>query len=455
MVLAVGGALVYVNLTFERATGPEVEVEAVERRSLQAIVSASGTIVPQLTVDISADTMGRVTRLAFNEGDRVARGQFLMEIDPETLRSAVDRGEASLRASRSSQRQLEVAIDTARVNLQLARDNLVRQENLWELRLVSREAYERALTDVTLRETELRAREVDVETQRERISQEEANLTSARYDLTKVTITSPFAGVVTRRNIEEGETVVIGTMNNAGTVLATIADLSVLEAEVEVDETDIPSVELGQTAEVTIDALPDQIFTGIVTEIGNSPIQATQGAGTQATNFKVVVTLDDEIPSVRPGFTCTADITTAVRTDALAIPIQAATVREVVLDANGEVVHQEAAPRRGVTPGVSAAARVDGRARRNDAAKELEGVFVARQGKAVFLPVKTGIAGDRYFEALSGVTEGDLIIVGPFSEVRNLEDGDEIRVVDPDAGASGGGGLFGGFRRAGGGAESR
>mgnify|MGYP002632901114 CR=1 FL=1 len=455
VVLAVGGALVYVNLTFERATGPEVEVEAVERRSLQAIVSASGTIVPQLTVDISADTMGRVTRLAFNEGDRVARGQFLMEIDPETLRSAVDRGEASLRASRSSQRQLEVAIDTARVNLQLARDNLVRQENLWELRLVSREAYERALTDVTLRETELRAREVDVETQRERISQEEANLTSARYDLTKVTITSPFAGVVTRRNIEEGETVVIGTMNNAGTVLATIADLSVLEAEVEVDETDIPSVELGQTAEVTIDALPDQIFTGIVTEIGNSPIQATQGAGTQATNFKVVVTLDDEIPSVRPGFTCTADITTAVRTDALAIPIQAATVREVVLDANGEVVHQEAAPRRGVTPGVSAAARVDGRARRNDAAKELEGVFVARQGKAVFLPVKTGIAGDRYFEALSGVTEGDLIIVGPFSEVRNLEDGDEIRVVDPDAGASGGGGLFGGFRRAGGGAESR
>jgi len=450
VVLAIGGALVYVNLTFERATGPEVEVEAVERRGLQAVVSASGTIVPQLTVDISADTMGRVTRLAFNEGDRVDRGQFLMEIDPESLRSAVDRGEASLRASRSSQRQLEVAIETATVSLQLSRDSLERQQNLWELRLVSREAYEQALTDVTLRETELRAREVDVETQTERIHQEEANLDSARYDLTKVTITSPFAGVVTRRNIEEGETVVIGTMNNAGTVLATIADLSVIEAEVEVDETDIPSIQLGQLAEVTIDALPDQIFTGIVTEIGNSPIQATQGAGTQATNFKVVVTLDDEIPSVRPGFTCTADITTATRTASLAIPIQAATIREVILDASGAVVRREAS-RGGVTPRVSAA----GRSRDDEEGDELEGVFVARRGEAVFVPVRTGIAGERYFEALSGITEGDLIIIGPFSEVRNLEDGDEIRVIDGDVGAVGGGGLFGGLRRARSGAESR
>jgi HlyD family secretion protein len=453
VVLAIGGALVYVNVTFDRATGPEIEVEAVARRNLEALVSASGTIVPQLTVDISADTMGRVTRLAFNEGDRVDRGQFLMEIDPETLRSAVDRGEASLRASRSSERQLEVTVETARVNLKLARDNLVRQENLWDLRLVSREAYEQATTNVTLRETELQAREVDVQTQRERISQEKANLDSARYDLTKVTITSPFAGVVTRRNIEEGETVVIGTMNNAGTVLATIADLSVIEAEVEVDETDIPSIELGQTADVTIDALPDQVFTGIVTEIGNSPIQATQGAGTQATNFKVVVTLDDEIPSIRPGFTCTADITTAVREDSLAIPIQAATVREVTLDADGTVIREESDFAPGELP--ASAANVDGANRSDDDPEELEGVFVARQGKAVFLPVKTGIAGERYFEALSGIDEGELIIIGPFSEVRNLEDGDEVRVIDGDDDASDGRGLFGRFRRASGDAESR
>ncbi|MEE8130204.1 MAG: efflux RND transporter periplasmic adaptor subunit, partial [Vicinamibacterales bacterium] len=254
-----------------------------------------------------------------------------------------------------------------------------------------------------------------------------ASLQSARYDLTKVTITAPITGVVTRRNIEEGETVVIGTMNNQGTVLATVADLSVIEAEVEVDETDIPSVELGQTAEVTIDALPDRRFTGIVTEIGNSPIQTTGGgAGSQATTFKVVVTLNDEIPGVRPGFTCTADITTAVRADSLAIPIQATTVREMVIDANGKIVRADTESRgRGVEPAVSAAELPAGASE-----EELEGIFVARQGRAVFLPVETGIAGERYFEALTGVEEGDLVIIGPFSEVRTLEDGDAIRVVD-------------------------
>lgn len=431
-IVVIGGALVYFNLTFERATGPEVEVETVERRSLEAIVSASGTIVPQLTVDISANTMGQITRLAFNEGDRVDSGQFLLEIDPETLRAAVDRGEAALRASRSTLRQFEVLVESAEVNLQVARDRLERQENLWGLRLVSRQDYEAAVSEVALRETELAARRVDVNTQAERISQEDANLDSARYELTKVTITSPISGVVTRRNIEEGETVVVGTMNNQGTVLATIADLSVIEAEVEVDETDIPTVRLGQFADVTIDALPDYVFTGIVTEIGNSPIQPTSsgGSGTQATTFKVVVTLDDEIPGVRPGFTCTADITTAVRDNSVAIPIQAATVREVVFDASGNVIRQEPDSRRGgMTPGVSAAGPSVDRTEDGEGV-EVEGVFVARQGEAVFLPVITGIAGERYFEALSGVTEGDLIVTGPFSEVRNLEDGDAIRVVE-------------------------
>lgn len=432
-IAVLGAAVAYVNLTFQRATGPEVEVEAVERRRLEAVVSAPGTIVPQLTVDISADHMGRVTRLTFNEGDRVEVGDFLLEIDPETLRAAVDQGEAALQASRSARRQAEVMVETARVNLELARDNLDRKQHLWELQLISREEYDGVLNDVALRETELRAREVDVATQAQRIRQEEASLESARYNLDKVTITSPISGVVTRRNIEEGETVVIGTMNNPGTVLATIADLSVIEAEVEVDETDIPGVELGQIAAVTIDALPDREFPGVVTEIGNSPIQvagsAGGGVGTQATTFKVVVTLDEAIPGVRPGFTCTADITTAVRADSLAIPIQAATVREVMLDADGNVIRQESGSRGpGVTPGVSAAEAAEAPAEETE--EELEGVFVARRGRAVFAPVDTGIAGERYFEALSGVTEGDLVIIGPFNEVRNLADGDAIRVIE-------------------------
>ena len=425
-ILAVGGALVYFNLTLHQPTGPEVQVEVIERRDLRAVVSASGKIEPRLSVDISANTMGRVTRLAFNEGDRVERGQFLLQIDPETLGAAVERGEAVLQASRSSLLQAEVSVESAGVNLQLAKDNLERQESLWELRLVARETYERAVNEVALRDTELRAREVEVATQLQRIRQEEANLGSARYELTKVTITAPITGVVTRRNIEEGETVVVGTMNNQGTVLATVADLSVIEAEVEVDETDIPKVTLGQSAQVSIDALPDRLFAGAVTEIGNSPIQAAAGGASQATTFKVVVTLNDEIPGVRPGFTCTADITTAVRTDSLAIPIQAATVRAVVLDADGTVVRAGTEPRtREVEPAVSAAELPA-----EGSEQELEGVFVARQGRAVFVPVTTGIAGERYFEALSGVTEGDLIITGPFGGVRNLEDGDAIRVVD-------------------------
>ena len=442
LVVGVAGALVYFNLTSERATGPEVEVEAVERRSLEAVVSASGKIEPKLSVDISASTMGRVTRLAFSEGDQVEIGQFLLEIDPETLRAAVDRGEAGLQASRSTQRQAEVSVESARVNLQIANNNLERQENLWQLRLISRETYELAIDDLTLREAELRAREVEVTTQSQRIRQEEASLQSARYDLTKVTITAPIAGVVTRRSIEEGETVVIGTMNNQGTVLATIADLSVIEAEVEVDETDIPSVRLGQTAEVTIDALPDLRFAGLVTEIGNSPIQTNAGSGSQATTFKVVVTLKGEIPDVRPGFTCTADITTAVRLDSLAIPIQATTVRQVMVNAAGEVIRADPGARSGgIEPAVSAAELPQG-----GSVEELEGIFVARQGRAVFVPVKTGIAGERYFEALTGVREGDLVITGPFSEVRNLGDGDAIRVVDAAQEETSEGGFLNGLR---------
>jgi len=441
----VGVALAVANLQFQRSNAAEVEVEVLQRRDLEAIVSASGKIQPKLSVDISASMVGKVTKLAVEEGARVNAGQFLLEIDPESVRSAVDRGEAALQAALSAQQQARVAVETARVNLERARETLKRQADLWALRLIPRDDYDRALKDVEVRETERKAREIEVETQGQRARQERANLESARYDLTKVTLTSPISGIVTRRNIEEGETVVVGTMNNQGTVLMTIADLSVIEAEVEVDETDIPSVQIGQPARVAIDALPDRTFRGRVTEIGNSPIQsgtASSGAAqAQATNFKVVVTLDGEVPGVRPGFTSTADITTATRTAAVAVPIQATTAREVLLDAEGRIVpgstggraaagsvepRVSAAERRPAAPGAAApAAPPPGHHR-----EEVEGVFVVRQGRAQFVPVTTGIAGDRYFEASSGVRDGDSVIVGPFNVVRNLKDGDPVRVVE-------------------------
>jgi HlyD family secretion protein len=219
---------------------------------------------------------------------------------------------------------------------------------------------------------------------------------------------------------------VIGTMNNAGTVLLTVADMSVIEAEVEVDETDIPNVKLGQVAKVTIDAMSGKSFTGKVTEIGNSPIQAAGStSASQATNFKVKVTLDGEIPEVRPGFTCTAEITTATRAAVIGVPIQATTVREKIVDKAGNIVPDEnSGPgKRRPTTTVSAAELKPGQER-----KELEGVFLVKDNKAAFVPIKTGIAGEKYFEVLSGVKEGDQVIVGPFSSVRELGDGADVKI---------------------------
>ena len=204
---------------------------------------------------------------------------------------------------------------------------------------------------------------------------------SAQYDLNKVRIVSPIDGLVTKRNIEEGETAVVGTMNNAGTVLLTIADMSVIETEIEVDETDIPFVTFGQLAKVTIDAFPDKTFPGKVTEVGNSPIAATGAATTRATNFKVVVTIDGLVPDVRPGFTCTAVITTATRQKVVAVPIQAMTVRELVARREGRTSSTpEIRPR---------ASRGAGRpARRTElkpgqTRKEIEGVFLVKNGTRV------------------------------------------------------------------------
>jgi HlyD family secretion protein len=431
-VAVVLAGVAYANFKFKRTEGITVNTEAIQKRNLEALVSASGKIQPKRFVNISADTMGRVTGLAVNEGDRVKTGQFLLQIDPRNLRSAVQRTQASLEAARSQVDQLNATIESSRAAVKQAQDNFTRQQQLWKGGLTTKETLDRAENELKMRQAELRSQEQQVLTQKLRIQQEQATLETDRYNLSKVRIESPINGVVTRRNIEEGEMVVVGTMNNAGTVLLTIADMSVIEAEVDVDETDIPQVKLGQMAKITIDAIPDKTFTGKVTEIGNSPIQTTTGqqaSSSQATNFKVVVTVDSEIPDVRPGFTCTAEITTATRANVLALPIQATTVREMVVDDKGEIVRTPVDPKRPQRAGgVQASELQPGQSR-----KELEGVFVVRDGKAVFSAVKTGIAGEKYFEAISGVKEGDNVITGPFSSVRELADGAAVKVEQPPA----------------------
>ncbi len=433
VVLLVLGGLAYANFAFRKQTGKEVTVEAIQARDLTAIVSASGKIQAERTVNISADNMGRVTQLSVEEGDRVKRGQFLMQIDPRNLASAVQSGEAGQLAARSQLEQQRLAIVSARENLNLARQEQKRQQELWAQQLTTRQEVDRAENAVIVGEAELRQREQDIRTQEQRIRQEGASLNQAQYNLSRARIESPIDGIVSRRNIEEGETVVVGTMNNAGTVLLTIADMSVIEAEVEVDETDIPTVRLGQVAKVTIDALPGREFTGRVTEIGNSPIQTTTGtqqssAGQQATNFKVTVQLDQTIEEVRPGFTCTAEITTATRKQAVAVPIQAMAVRDLVYDAKGNVVR----PPRGEAGKKKGPAPVSAELPAGQTRKEAEGVFVMREKYAEFVPVRTGIAGERYFEVLDGTKVGDRVITGPFNSVRDLQDGDEVRVSEAD-----------------------
>lgn len=385
-----------------RSQIPAIEVEAIERRDLEALVSASGKIQPERLVNISADTMGRVTQLAVEEGDHVEQGQFLMLIDPESARSAVAMSEAGRRATRESLNTAKVGVETARANLDLAMRSLERTRDLARSSLVPQDALDRAESEVVVSRSELEARETEVRMQEQRLQQETASLRSARHVLSKVTIDAPMAGVITRLSIEQGETVVVGTMNNAGTVLMTIADLSVIQAKLDVDETDIVDVRLGQPALVEIDAIPDQQFRGLVTKIGASASQQS-GAGAAAAaadqrgiTFEVEVTLQDEVPGVRPDFSCTANITTAVRETAIAVPIQALTVRDVG----------------GTT--------------------EVEGVFVVRDGRVAFAPIEVGIAGELYFEVLSGLAEGDVVVTGPYASVRELEDGDDVTIAEPD-----------------------
>jgi HlyD family secretion protein len=428
-VVLAGAAVVAANVYFRRETGVSVNAEAVRARDLEAIVSASGKIQPKRQVNVSANTTGRVTRVAVEEGQRVKVGQFLLEIDPRSLDAQLQRGEASVAAAQSSLQQSRAAVQQTRALLDLARQNLKRTQELWKEGLTTREALERAENDVQVREAELKTREQEIQTNEQRIKVEEAGLATTKYNLNQIIITAPMDGLVTRRSIEEGETAVLGTMNNAGSVLLTIADMSVLEAEVEVDETEIPSVALGQPAQVTIDAVPDRTFKGRVTEVGNSPIQtSTQNTGQrQATTFKVVVTLDEEVPDVRPGFTCTADITTATRKNVVAVPIQALTVREMLYNDKNEMV-RETPQRRRRGNAVETPVSASNEPPPGHTRKETEGVFVVTSNKGVFTPVKVGIAGEQYFEVLSGLKPGDQVITGPFASVRELSDGGDVKV---------------------------
>lgn len=407
-IIGVAGAGIAANVWWRQTDAPEVQIEAAALRDLTATVSGSGAIRPAREVDISSNVMGRVTRLAVEEGQVVEAGDFLLEVDPQRLRSTVDQMEASLESARTQVR-------LAQEDLRYARQVLDRREGLFQQDLLSKELYDEAVQNVQRAERTVEVRNQDV-------LRIEAQLEQSRYDLTQVLFNAPMDGIITKLNIEEGENVVTGTMNNPGTVLLTIADLSVVELEIEVDETDIVHVELNQPATVRIDAFPDDEFDAVVTEVGKSPIST---AANQAINFKVVVRLTDTVPGARPGLSGTADIVTATREQVLAVPIQALILREVKVDENGEIIREADPLALDDLSDLSAPLETE-----DGETVEMEGAFVVNDGRAVFMPIEIGIAGERHFEVLGGVSAGDRIVTGPFEVIRTLIDGEPVSVQD-------------------------
>ncbi len=402
-VAALAGLIIFANFKFQQKSSVKVDAQKVRERELRAVVSASGKIRAKISVDISANTSGKVVGLAVDEGDRVKRGQSLLRIDPTPAETQVRQIQASLQAARAT-------YDLQRANFEQAQQEADRQQALFEKKLTSEELRQRAQTALNVQKLQAAAAQQE-------ISRWEAMLKSAQHELSKVHVTSDISGVVVKRNIEEGENVFVGAFNNPATVLLTIADLSIIEAEIEVDETDIVNVRLDQEAIIKVDAYPDSSFKGKVTKVGSSPILgASGGAQQQATSFEVIVQLTDEIPRVRPGLSCKAEITTGYNAKAIAVPIQALTLRKPSelkpIDPKQKRRRVEA------TNGESDTTTVK--------EKELQGAFIIKESKATFHEVKTGLAGDRYFEVLSGLQAGDEVITGPFSALRRLREGDTV-----------------------------
>lgn len=390
----VGGGLAVVLLGGVGVAGLQdkglgVQVAPVGKENLVAKVSANGKVQAVTKADISANVMGQVTRLAVKEGDRVTRGQFLLEIDPRNAKAISEAMQASVLASQSDLASASATLVQAKADFERAKANR-------DAGIISAADFERIRTTMDT----ARAAQEGYE---RRLQQARANLSQSRVGLGNATITAPMDGVVTARRIELGETAVPGIQNQAGTVLLTISDMSKVEAEMEVDEASIPSVKLGQEALVRIDAYPNQTFQGQVTEVGGSPMLKT--SINEATKFKVKVWIKNPPLTVKPGLSTQADIYTGSRDQVLAIPFQALVMREIKLKP-GEV-------------------------RAPGAPREEEGVFISDGGKAKFMAVKTGLMGDLSVEVVSGLAGGEKLITGPNRVLRDLKGGEPVRAEAP------------------------
>ncbi len=402
-VVGAGIVALVVLSAFKRDGGAtEVRMESTTKRDLVASVTASGQIQPRVKVDLSADITGKIVRLSVKEGQFVKKGQFLLEIDPQQYEAALQRSQAALASSRAEQAQ-------AAANLMQAQRNYERTAEIRKANpaLVAEEQVEQLRT-----QAEVNAALADAA--KFRVQQAEASVKDAQVALGKTTILAPMSGQVVRLNVEEGETAIQGTLNKDAAVLLTIADMSDLETKVRVDETDVSRINVGDSAVVEIDAFPDTTFLGRVVQISNSSVRGTGGAQAtdQAIDYEVTISLTNAPPDTRPDFSTTAKVITATRQSVLAIPIIALTVRE------NEPLSQE-------DTGVTLAGRT---AEKQVGKRDVEGVFVVgSDNKVSFRPVRVGIAGEKYFEVLSGLQEGERIVAGTYQAIRQLKDGTLVR----------------------------
>jgi HlyD family secretion protein len=412
--VAVIGGIVGANVIREKRSRTEIEAGRVERHDLVQIVTASGEVRPKRYVNVGPNVSGRIVELRVREGDTVEKGQVLAKIESERYEAGERQSRAAVAAARAELQRAEADL----VASKLAFDRTTRMR---DDKLISAQAYDQA-------EAEWKMKTAGVEAARRRVAQLQAQLDSTRDELHKTTVYAPMDGVVTSLPKEEGE-MVIGAMSFNPTVLMTVADLSIMEAEVMVDETDIRNLEVGQKAVVMVDALEDLEIEGEVTEIGASAIvrgtdtsqaQAQLGAntGNQPKDFKVKIVLKDPPPNLRPGLNASADITTATREGVLAVPIQAVVVREV--DEEGKVIDAGTADADSDDDNPAG-----GSGRRGE---EKDGVFVIEDRTALFTPVTTGIMGDTDIEILEGLEEEQEIVTGSYRTLRQLENEARIKV---------------------------
>ncbi len=411
-ILALGGLGFVVGLSaFKKSNkAVEVRIEAVQRRDLIASVTASGQVRPQTKVDVASDVSGKITKLAVKEGQMVKQGDLLLQIDPTQAQAAVQHAEAALATSRAQLTQAQANLDGAQKSFN--RSAAIKKANPL---LISDEQIEQLKTAVDVNAALVDAAKHDVD-------QSVASVNDAQSSLDKTTIFAPMSGRITRLDVEQGETAVPGTFNKDAATLLTISDMTVLETRVKVDETDVARISVGDSAQVQLDAFPDTTFVGRVTRIANSSVNgSTTAAATattdQAVDYEVTIQLLNAPKDTRPDFSATAKVITDKKLNVLSVPIIALTVRENQAIQLGDTA---------VGLGKAKPAKEVGK-------KDVEGVFVVgTDNKVTFRAVKVGIAGEKDFEIVDGVKEGERIVAGTYQAIRDLKDGAVVRETKPD-----------------------